>query len=209
MRHWNKYWISLLFILYTTVFAQSPIRVGTTSAEFLGIGYGAAGCAMGDANVSLVNDISSVYWNPAGLAFMERSEVMSSFQPWIVNISTFFSAAGVTLPANGTLAIGIIGVNYGEMEVTTVDAQQGTGETFYANDYSFSLSYGRKLATWFGFGASAKYIRSSIWHSNAQAFAVDLGVQIHTPFFSPSGNEAHGLKIGMSLSNYGTKMKYM
>lgn len=206
----NILWTALILMLFSTtlIFAQSPIRVGTTSAEFLDIGYGAAACAMGDAYVSIANDVSAVYWNPAGLAYMNQNEVMFNYQPWLVDINTFFSAAAVVVPNYGTLAIGLIGANYGEMNVTTVEMQQGTGETFFASDYAFSFSYGRNLATWFGFGATAKYIRSSIWHSSASAIAVDLGVLIQTPFFSTTGSEKNGLKIGMSLTNYGSKMKY-
>jgi len=192
----------------TTVSAQSPIRVGTTTAEFLTIGYGPAGCALGNSYVSMANDISSLYWNPAGLSFMKSKEMMFSYQPWLVDINTFFAAGGFVLPVYGTFAVGIVGVNYGDMKVTTVDMQQGTGETFNADEYAFYLSYGRKLATWFGFGASAKYIKSSIWHTSADAFAVDLGVLIETAFFSPTDSERNGLKIGMSLSNYGTPMQY-
>ena len=36
-------------VLHDTAWAQKPIRVGTTAANFLEIGYGAAGAAMGDA----------------------------------------------------------------------------------------------------------------------------------------------------------------
>jgi hypothetical protein len=202
----------LLFVLLLTagapVFGQSPIRVGTTAAEFLGVGYGAAGCAMGDAYTSLVEDVTSVYWNPAGLAFMTGRQAMFSYQPWLAGINTVMMAAGLQMANQGTLALGLIGVNYGSMKVTTVDMQDGTGENFNAGDYAFTLSYGRKLANWFGFGATAKYVRSSIWHSDANAFAVDLGVLIQTPFFSATGKDEHGLRIGMSLSNYGTRMSY-
>lgn len=187
---------------------QSPIRVGTTAAEFLGIGYGAAGCAMGDAVTSLASDVTSVYWNPAGLASMPKNEVMFSFQPWLVDINTFFMAGGLVLPGVGTLALGLIGVNYGSMKVTTVEMQEGTGEFFDASDYAFFCSYGRRLANWFSFGATAKYVRSAIWHTNADAFALDLGVAIQTPFFSTTGKDEHGLRVGMALSNYGTRMSY-
>jgi hypothetical protein len=188
--------------------SQSPIRVGTTAAEFLDIGYGPAGLAMGDAYVSRTEDITSVYWNPAGLSFMKRPEVVFSYQPWIADIQTYLLAAGLSVPGAGTLAIGLVGVNYGSMKVTTVEAQSGTGETFYSGDYAFSLSYGRRLAEWFGFGATAKYIRSNIWHASADAFALDLGVLIQTPFFSPTSRDEHGMRLGMSLSNYGTRMSY-
>lgn len=200
--------VSGWLLVNTWVVAQSPIRVGTTAAEFLCVGYGPAGVAMGDAYVSLANDLTSVYWNPAGLSFMDQSQVMFTFQPWLVGINTYFTATGLSLPRIGNFALGLVGVNYGKMEVTTVEMQQGTGENFDASDYAFSLTYGRRLANWFGFGASAKYVRSSIWHVNASAFAVDLGVLIRTPFFSLSGDENNGLRIGMSLSNYGTRMTF-
>jgi hypothetical protein len=190
------------------LFAQEPIRVGTTAGEFLGIGYGSAGCSMGDAYVSVVDDITGIYWNPAGLSSMLESEAMFSYQPWIVDINTFLIASGIVLPRVGTIAIGAIGVNYGEMDVTTVEEQDGTGESFSVKDYAFTLSYGKKLAQWFGFGASAKYVTSSIWHETAQAFAFDLGVIINTPFFSPNSDESNGMNIGMCLSNYGTPLRY-
>ena len=83
------------------LFAQKPIRVGTTAAEFLSVGYGAVGCAMGDAYVSVVDDISGIYWNPAGLAFMEQSQTLFTYQPWIAEINTFFVATGLVLPGIG------------------------------------------------------------------------------------------------------------
>ena len=38
----------LLLALYTTVFSNEPYRVGTTAANFLEIGFGSSGAAMGD-----------------------------------------------------------------------------------------------------------------------------------------------------------------
>jgi hypothetical protein len=200
--------VVIIAALYTNLHAQKPIRVGTTTAEFLSIGYDAIGTSMGNAYVSTVRDITSIYWNPAGLSFMEQSEAMFTYQPWLADINTFFIGAGLSLQNIGVLALGVIGVDYGEMDVTTVSYQEGTGEKFSAQDYAFSLSYGRKLTQWFGFGATAKYITSSIWHETASAFAIDLGVIIETSFFSFKKDQSKGMKIGMSLSNYGTRMKY-
>ncbi|NQT25323.1 PorV/PorQ family protein [candidate division KSB1 bacterium] len=197
-----------IILISLPLLAQQPIRVGTTAAEFLSIGYGAVGCAMGDAYVSVVDDVSGIYWNPGGLAFMDQSQTMFTYQPWFADINTFFAATGLVLPGVGNIAIGVIGVDYGEMDVITVEDQDGTGEMFSVRDFAFNLSYSRRLAQWFGFGATAKYISSSIWHETASAFAFDMGVIIKTAFFSPTGDKATGLKIGMSLSNYGTPMKY-
>lgn len=207
-----------LFILFNTVlfllgslrsaYGQKPYRQGTTAANFLEIGYGSAGCAMGDAYVSVVNDLSAVYWNPAGLAFMDQNEALFSYQPWLVDIYTTFAAVGLVSRQLGTFALAINHIGYGSMEVTTMEMQEGTGEKFDASDFSVSISYSRKLAQWFSFGGSGKYVSSKIWHMNANAIALDLGVIIQTRFLSMTNKHEDGLNIGMCISNYGTKMRY-
>jgi hypothetical protein len=195
-------------LVSVSAFAQKPIRAGTTTANFLEIGFGAAGNAMGDAYVSTANDVSSLYWNPAGLARMSRSEAMFVAQPWIVDMNTTFAAVGIVVPNVGTLGAGLIIMDYGEMEVTTMSMQEGTGEKFTAKDMAISLSFARNIVEWFSFGASGKLVSSNIWHVNGTALAFDLGVLIRTDFFSPTGGNEHGLNIGMSISNYGTSLKY-
>lgn len=188
--------------------AQEPYRVGTTTANFLEIGIGSAGNAMGEAYVSMANDLSSIYWNPAGLAFMKQNEAQFMYQPWLVDISSQFAGAGIVVPRVGTLAASVFYVNYGEMDVTTLEYQDGTGEVFTATDFNVSLAYSRKLADWFAFGATGKFISSQIWHMSASAVAMDLGVIVNTHFFSPTGERGKGMRIGMSISNYGTRMQY-
>jgi len=200
----------LLFIMGFSVnsSAQKPHRVGTTTANFLEIGYGSAGSSMGDAYVSIVNDLSAVYWNPAGLGYMEQNEALFLYQPWLVDIYTSFAGIGLVLPRIGTLAVSILQMGYGDIDVTTLKMQEGTGEKYTANDIAINISYARKLAQWFAFGGTAKYISSKIWHSSARAFAVDLGVIVNTNFFSFTNERMDGMKIGMCISNYGTKMRF-
>lgn len=198
----------ILMIAFIQLFAQKPYRLGTTTANFLEIGYGASATALGDAFTSVCNDASAIYWNPAGLASLSKPEVLLSYQPWYAGINTTITAAAVNVDNLGTFALGIIGVDYGEMDVTSLDMQKGTGETFTAKDIAISLAFSRKLATWFSFGIAGKYVSSKIWHSDANALAFDLGVLINTGFFSPTKNVEDGLNIGMSVSNYGTPMKF-
>jgi len=200
--------LALVIIFYCRAEAQKPVRVGTTAANFLEYGYGVAGCSMGDACVSTVHDLSALYWNPAGLALMDKNAVMLLSQPWLVDISSSFSAVGLVVPGIGTVSAGIVMADNGKMEVTTLDMPEGTGEQFSSRDYAVSIGYGRSLTTWFAFGAAGKFISSSAWHMTANAFAVDMGILIKTLFFSPSGSREHGLRIGMSISNYGTRMQY-
>ncbi len=208
-----KYFITIIILIVlnssNVLMAQNkPYRVGTTAANFLEMGIGSAGNAMGDAYVSAVNDVSSIYWNPAGLPSLRNNEVLFTHQPWIAGIDVSFIGAGFILPDVGTFALAITNMNYGRTEVTTMAMQDGTGETYEANEYVFALSYGRKIVQWFSFGASVKYVTSKIWHVSASAVVMDLGVIVDTHFLSPNGKRENGLKIGMSISNYGTKMQY-
>jgi len=198
----------LLFVVTSCLFANKPYRVGTTAANFLEMGIGSSAGAMGDAYVAVTRDLNSVYWNPAGLAYMDAKEVQFSYQPWIADINVEFAGAGIVLPRIGTLALSVSSMNYGRTEVTTLDMQEGTGETYQAVEYAATLSYARKLAQWFSFGSSVKYVASNIWHMKAQAMALDLGVLINTYFFSPTKNREDGMTIGMSIANYGTRMRY-
>ncbi len=206
----NKILMLLISLLIITpeIIAQKPYRVGTTIASFLEVGYGAAGNSMGDAYTALANDASSVYWNPAGIASLETNSALFSYQPWIANINSSFVSANVYLPSVGVFALSLISMNYGQMDVTTLLRQEGNGETFQASDLAIGLTFARKLAQWFAFGATFKYISSSIWHTSASSIAIDLGVTINTDFLSLTGDFDKGLVIAMSVSNYGTPMTY-
>lgn len=201
--------IMLCSLSAASLFGQGkPYRVGTTAASFLEMGVGSASLAMGGAYVASARDLTAIYWNPAGLAYMDANEVQFMYRPWIVDINTTFAGAAASIPSVGTLGLAISAMDFGSTEVTTMEMQEGTGESFSAMDYAISLSFSRKLAQWFSFGVTGKYISSKISRLGADALAMDLGVMLDTPFFAPNGDRESGLTIGASISNYGTRMQY-
>jgi len=200
---------NILLVLCIFDYSFCVYRNGTTAMNFLEIDIASSRASMGGAGVSYINDASSTYWNPAGLAFANKSEVLFFNQSWIADIQHTYTSAIIPLNANGsTIGFSLNAVNYGDIEVTNLDNQDGTGEFYSPIEYSAGVSYAKKFVDWFGFGTSIKYIRSQIWHSSASAVAMDLGVQIYTDFLSSSKGEHNGAKIGMSISNYGTRIRY-
>ncbi len=199
---------ALLLAVAIPTQAQKPYRTGTTTANFLEIGYGAAGNAMGDAFVSLASDPSAIYWNPAGLGYLENTQLLAMSQPWIAGISTNFVGFSMHRENFGTFGLGFISASYGAEDVTTVFFPEGTGESFDGQDVAVSLSYSRRLVDWFSFGVSGKFISSRIWHESGSAAAIDLGAIVNTNFLSRTGRPGDGLNIGMSISNYGTRMSF-
>jgi hypothetical protein len=191
---------ALLLIAAVPLFGQHVTKAGTTAASFLNIDAGARGVGMGGAFVSVADDISSMYWNPAGLARMKKGEAMFSNTRWIADIS--YNYAGVALPVGqiGTIGVNAAFLSMDEMIRTTLSDPDGEGgETFSVGNYAVGLTYAKNLTDRFSIGFNFKYVNERIWHTSASGMAVDIGTLFDTQF--------HGMKIGMSISNYGTKMK--
>jgi hypothetical protein len=99
----------------------------------------------------------------------------------------------------GTLGLSFTFLNMGDFEQTTEYQPEGTGINFNANSFAIGLSYARQLTDNFMIGFTGKYIKENIYNSSAQGFAVDVGALFVTPF--------NGLRLGLSISNFGTKMQ--
>ncbi len=192
-----KFTVLLTALSVTLVVGQS--KVGTSAAPFLGIPVGARTIGMGSATVALSSDASSIFYNPGSIAPLGFSQAVLSHTNWLVG--TKFDWAGIVINLDGTNAVGIsfTQLNYGEDIVTTDLEQSGTGEKWSASDLAIALTYARNLTDRFAIGGSAKYIQQKIWHSSASAMAVDVGLLYNTGF--------NGLKIGMSISNFGSDMR--
>lgn len=195
----------ILFLGIQSTFGQAfktnVSKRGTTSANFLSIGQGARAIGMGSAFVGVVNDVSAIYWNPAGLTKAEGGQAMFDHTNWIAGTSYYFLAASYNTGDYGTIGVSFIGSNIGDMRVTTIDEPWGTGEVFSATDMAISLAYALQLTDRFSIGFNPKFIYQGIWKMSATAFAIDMGVQYVTPFDDAI--------LAMSISNFGTEMRLL
>ena len=85
-----------LMVFFSLLFGQ--YRFGTTAANFLEIGTSSRAVSMGEAFVSLSDDVNSAYWNPAGLAFVSGLEFGASSQDWVVGITHSLSLIHISEP---------------------------------------------------------------------------------------------------------------
>jgi len=152
------------FSTQTPLFGQGVSKTGTVAATFLEIPVGASAVGMGSAFVSLANDATALYWNPAGSAWLAQSEVLAMHTNWIAD--TRFDYASLVLPLEdfGTLGVNFTSLNMDDMKVTTVEKPEGTGEYFSAGDFAVGVSYAHRLTDRFTIGFNVKYIQQTIWH---------------------------------------------
>lgn len=191
--------LGLLLFIHAQSHAQSVTKVGTTAAGFLLIDVGPRANGMGGAYVSVANDATAMYWNPAGIARLDHFAATFSNTKWIADLSFNYAGAVLALGGFGNLGVNATFLAMDQIERTTIANPDGTGELFDAGMYAVGLSYARPLTDRFSIGFNAKYINERLYHSSAYGFALDVGALYHTRF--------NGLTLGMSISNYGTKMQ--
>jgi len=179
--------------------AQSVSRVGTTAAPFLKIGVGGRSLGMGEAYVTRAEDVTGLFWNPAGLANIDKKQIVFNHFDYIADLSFVFGGVAIPVPGIGSFGFSFAYLGMPEIERTTVQFPDGNGEKVAANSFAAGLSYARSLTDRFSVGGSIKYIKENIWHCHSSAVAFDIGVLYHTMF--------KNLTIGMSISNFGTDLK--
>jgi hypothetical protein len=200
----NSIKLSLIVLLLAATasgqtFKSNVSKKGTTAASFLSIGQGARGLAMGSAYVAVTDDPSAVFWNPAGLTDIPGGAIVVDHTQWFAGLQYNYLAGAMKLGDMGTLGFSFTASSIDEMKVTTVDEPNGTGEMFGVSDVAFSMAYAMNLTDHFSIGFNPKFIYQSIWKMSATAIALDMGVKYVTPF--------DGIVLGMSITNFGTKMK--
>jgi hypothetical protein len=92
--------IPFIIMLFTLASAQNT----RYSAEFLELGVNAKALGMGSANVSLSNDVTGPFWNPAGLAFVPKLQVASLYAD-LFNSLQKQSYIGAAIPLFGGTAL--------------------------------------------------------------------------------------------------------
>ncbi|MFC2133957.1 PorV/PorQ family protein, partial [Bacteroidota bacterium] len=188
-----------LALSQSIIIAQVVTKTGTTAAKFLSIGVGPRANAMGSAFSAIADDATAMYWNPAGIAQVDEYQAVFNYTSLFADLSVNYF--GIVIPAGdfGNWGVNVTILDIGEMEVTTENYPEGTGEYFSAASYAFGLSYARYITNDFIVGVNLKYVREDIYNSSADGFCIDIGTIFTTPFY--------GIKFASTIANYGTKMQ--
>ena len=172
-----------LVLCFVTIAASLPAqtKVGTSAANFLQIGVGARGAAMGESAVANGSDLSAVYWNPALAANVQKGQAYFNQIKWFAGIDLSYGSVLLNMGNLGNFAATFYSLSSGQIAVTTEERPEGTGELYEAQDLMIALSYARALTDRFNFGGTFKIVNSTIWNTTAATMAVDIGLTYKTP----------------------------
>ena len=178
-------------------------RAGTSSATFLRIGIGARAEGMGETFVAVANDPSAIYWNPAGLASLQRRELSISHVQWPADIG--YDHVTLTMPSRrfgGSFALqaGLLGT---QIDETSELQPFGTGRTFSYSDFVTGLAYSRRWTDKLLVGLGVKYVHedlgSEVGGPTTSAFLFDVG----SIYYLGLGS----VRIATSLTNFGSALR--
>ena len=198
--------IIALMLPFSNAFAGNPQRAGQAGASELLINPWARTSGWGGANVAGVRGLEGIFSNVAGLAFTEKTDLIFSQTQWlkygdeaVSNISAFGFSQKVG--ESGVLGFSVMSMDFGDIEITTVDLPDGGIGTYSPSFMNISLSYAKIFSNSIYGGMTVKMISEQISNVGANGVALDAGIQYVT------GTEDN-FKFGIALKNVGPRMSF-
>ncbi len=190
MRKFARICIIAIFALPSIGYCQFAIY----SNEFLNIGAGARGLAMGSAQTASVNDGTAGYWNPAGLVGVkDHPELNLMHADYFSGIGKYdYGSLSIPIQDNKrTLGISVLRFAIDDIPNTLFlvgpdgSVNYNNISAFSSSDMAFLLSFAQNIKNTetkkISFGVNAKVIYRNIGSfATAWGFGIDAGLQIHT-----------------------------
>ena len=182
---------------------ESNTAFGTTSAEFLLLGAGARGTALGGSFAAIATDISALYYNPAGVALLDRPGLTVGTYDYVAD--TRYSWGGVAFPLSGgsrTIGFQLGTFGFKDQPVFTEEQPDGTGATYSVSETFVGATFAQNFSDRFSAGITAKYVDDRLGTVSGSAFAVDFGTNFHASLNN------HPVKFSFVLANLGSNLNY-
>src|SRR5258706_14613795 len=195
-------WCRKLFLLIASLpgflWSSSP---GTSGGTILNIPVGVRAIGMGEAYTAQADDVSSLYWNPAGIAFLNQSQASFMYNQYVKDLT--YQNASVAVPLEyGGIGASLSYLSYGHIQ--GYDAAGNAAGDVNAHSGVATLGGGVLGNNWAA-GVNVKGVQESLADVPATGVAADLGATLVFP------TEVHGatLRGAFAVRNLGKGLKYI
>lgn len=174
-------------------------NVGTAGAQFLRLPVGARAVGLGRAYVACAIDGPAAFWNPAGLMRTPGlGNLFFSHVAYAADIDLEYAAYSWRRQNFGFALTGSM-LRSGEILRTDELHQEGTGETFNANQFVLSASVAKSMTDRFSLGGTAKLYQENLDEFEVRGLLMDLGVLYYTGLGD--------LRVGFAVRNFGPDLQ--
>lgn len=177
-----------LAVIASILIASPVFAAGAKYAgEFLSTGIGARALGMGGAFVSIADDASASYWNPAGMIFVQRRELVLMHSERFGSLVNYDAGSYVQQLGRDNenrsafgfsfLRVGVDDIPY-TRKITTESGVEliGIDREVSEADWGFFFSYAKLMNRTLALGGNVKVIRKSVGDDSALGFGFDVGL---------------------------------
>lgn len=186
--------IKRLFILLLFLPGFISAQTRKYSNEFLQIGVGSRAFGMAGSVISSTDDVTSGFWNPAGLMNMKtKTQASLMHSEYFAGIAKYDYAGFATFVADNTAVVGVSVIRFGVDDIPDtselIDADGNINydrvKSFSAADYAFLFSYARNHKNkntieddGLSYGANVKIVHRKVGeYGKSWGFGIDAGAQ--------------------------------
>jgi hypothetical protein len=192
-------WVGFVFCACFAPIAVHASDAGTAGFLSLRLGAGGRAAALGDAYVSLAEDATAAYWNPAGLARVQGTSFTLMHHEWLSSVRVE-SASLAHRVAAGTFGLHFSGMYLDEIQRFTAATTTPEGN-FNVWEIAVSGAFGRTLFEVWDVGLAVKGLVSELDGDNANGWAVDVGARYRT--------KIPGLTFAAAAQNLGPELTFI
>jgi hypothetical protein len=204
----------LISFLFVSTTLQSQTVISKYAGEFMSIGVGGRALGMGGAFVAVANDVTSGYYNPAGLANINYPQLALMHSEQFGNLVNYDYGA-VAIPYSKDMSFGLsimrLGVDGipdtrnalydangdGIIDINSDRLDYSKITEFSNQDWAFYLTFAKRQSENFYWGINAKIIKRDLAEYNATGIGFDVGA-----FYIPLNN----LYLGANLQDATTTL---
>ena len=157
--------------LLTLPALAQPVKYGQAGMTFLKLDVSARAAGMASAKAGITGDVAAMFANPAGLAFVDGVEALTSVTDWIVDTKHYGVGVAYGAGTLGTFGVNVVWMDYGELR-RTIPYEGSDPEmrnqgyvdqgTFNVSEYAVGVSYARQITTKFYIGGNLRYAAQNL-----------------------------------------------
>lgn len=189
--------IKYIKLLFALVAFSISLNATETPFSFLRYNSSARASALAGAFVTMKNDPSAVFYNPATIYTVDEKFLSTTFLKHVLDINSGNVSYVYNKLENGVVAANIAYTNYGSFVRRDINGNVLPGE-FSGSNLSLGVTYANELDSNFYYGVTGKVIYLKLEEQSSMALAVDAGL-----FYKLKDGRTN---LGVSVLNVGTQV---
>ncbi len=197
------------FCLSTSLFAADG-NAGY-SGSFLQVPIGARPTAMGGAYISISNDASGGFYNPAGMSMLKKSIFGTSYRAMRLDRKLGYTTILFPTQGNSVLGFSWLYAGSGTVEARNSDGDL-LGHTLEQNNHQISVLFAKRFEKYLSLGFKGSYLNSKFAEMSVFSVGIDLGATLYiSQLFSREKRDLmpiQDIKVGLVVRNLAANFKW-